>query len=201
MKKSRIKSLCAAVLAMTLGFSVLTGCGSGAGSSASANAITYNLNSDPKTLDPALNQAVDSSIVMANLFVGLCKLDENDKAIPGVAESWDISEDGLKYTFHLRDSKWSNGDSVTAQDFEYAWKRVLNPATAAAYALAPAEFTASEAWQKALQQPSGALAQAMAAVADHSQRPAKNTSRPRARPNLGGCGQLSSVGAVERQGC
>lgn len=134
MKKSRIKSLCAAVLAMTLGFSVLIGCGSGAGSSASANAITYNLNSDPKTLDPALNQAVDSSIVMANLFVGLCKLDENDKAIPGVAESWDVSEDGLKYTFHLRDSKWSNGDSVTAQDFEYAWKRVLNPATAAAYA-------------------------------------------------------------------
>lgn len=132
MKKSRLKSLCAATLAITLGFSVLTGCGSG--KSGEANAITYNLNADPKTLDPALNQAVDGSIVASNLFVGLCKTDENDKAIPGVAESWDMSEDGLTYTFHLRDSKWSNGDPVTAQDFEYAWKRVLNPETAAAYA-------------------------------------------------------------------
>ena len=133
MKKNRIKSICAAVLAMTLGFSVLTVCGSSSGIG-EPNAVTYNLNSDPKTLHPALNQAKDGSIVICNLFTSLCKLDENDKAIPGVAESWDISEDGLTYTFHLRDSKWSNGDPVTAGDFEYAWKRVINPETGAEYA-------------------------------------------------------------------
>ena len=55
---------------------------------------------------------------------------EDNKPIPGVAESVDISPDKTKYTFHLRDSKWSNGTPVTAKDFVFAWQRAVNPDTA-----------------------------------------------------------------------
>lgn len=142
MKTKKIKKICSVILAVALGISVLTGCGSsnnsgttGTSSSAGAQEITFNLGTDIKTLDPALNQAVDSGILIVNLFEGLYKLDENQKAIPGIAESCDISDDGIVYTFHLRkDAKWTNGNPVTAGDFEYAWKRVMNPDTAAEYA-------------------------------------------------------------------
>ncbi|WP_252234259.1 peptide ABC transporter substrate-binding protein [Clostridium sp. ZS1] len=136
MKKNKLKKLLAVTLALTLGISVLTGCGKSSTNTAKADGqvMTYNLSADPKTLDPALNNAVDGAIMLVNTFEGLCKLDENNKAIPGVAEKWDVSDDGTVYTFHLRDSKWSNGEPVTAQDFEYAWKRVINPETAAEYA-------------------------------------------------------------------
>ncbi|GEQ22177.1 peptide ABC transporter substrate-binding protein [Clostridium butyricum] len=138
MKTSKIKKICSVVMAAMLGVSVLTGCGSSNSSSstgASGQEMTFNLGADIKTLDPALNQAVDGGILLVNLFEGLYKLDENQKAIPGVAEKCDISEDGKVYTFHLRsDAKWTNGDPITAGDFEYAWKRVMNPETAAEYA-------------------------------------------------------------------
>lgn len=136
MKKNKLKRIFATVLATALCMSVLAGCG-GSGKTSEANSsqvLTYNLNADPATLDPALNQAVDGGIVLANLFEGLYKLDDNNKAIPGVAESVDVSDDGTVYTFKLRDGlKWSNGDPMTASDFEYAWKRVINPETAAEY--------------------------------------------------------------------
>ncbi len=62
-------------------------------------------------------------------------MDKDSKAAPGVAEKWDVSADGLKYTFHLRkDSKWSDGEACYANDFKYAWIRALNPKTAAEYA-------------------------------------------------------------------
>jgi oligopeptide transport system substrate-binding protein len=138
MKTSELKKICAVVLTAALGISVLTGCGSSSSSNnkaASKQEMTFNLAVDPKTLDPALNQAVDSGIVLVNAFEGLYKLDENDKAIPGVAKSYDLSSDGTVYTFHLQEGlKWSNGDPIKASDFEYAWKRVMNPDTAAEYA-------------------------------------------------------------------
>lgn len=138
MKTSKIKKICSVVMAAMLGVSVLTGCGSsnsGSSTVASGQELTFNLGSDVKTLDPALNQAVDGAILLVNMFEGLYKLDENQKAIPGIAEKCDISEDGTVYTFHLRsDAKWTNGDPVKAGDFEYAWKRVMDPNTAAEYA-------------------------------------------------------------------
>ena len=137
MKTSKVKQLCAVALAATLGLSVLAGCGAKKEEKAATVAkqeLVYNLGSDPKTLDPALNQAVDGSIIAANIFSGLCDLDDKDKAIPGQAEKWEVSPDGLVYTFHLKkDLKWSNGDPLKASDFEYAWKRVLDPATASVY--------------------------------------------------------------------
>ena len=70
-----------------------------------------------------------------NVIEGLYRLDANARPVPGQAESVDISEDGLTYTFTLRDGiKWSNGDPVTSQDFKYAWLKVLNPDTASQYA-------------------------------------------------------------------
>lgn len=80
-----------------------------------------------------MNTAVDGHQVIYGVFEGLCRLDERDQGIPGIAESWDISEDNLTYTFHLRDAKWSDGQPVKASDFVYAWKRAVDPATAAEY--------------------------------------------------------------------
>ena len=133
MRTGKIKKLCALALTVALGMTTLAACG---GSDAVAkNELVYNLGTEPKTVDPALNNAVDGFIILANAFEGLFKTDENNKAVPGVAESYDISEDGLTYTFHLReDAKWSDGKAVTAKDFDYSWKRVLDPATAAEYA-------------------------------------------------------------------
>ena len=90
--------------------------------------------SDIPTLDPSKAEDVVSSEVLMNTMEGLVKADKDGKVIPGVAESWEKSEDGKTWTFKLRkDSKWSNGDPVTAKDFEYSWKRTLNPATASTY--------------------------------------------------------------------
>lgn len=91
--------------------------------------IRYNLGADPKTLDPALNTAVEAGSVLENLFEGLMKLDEKELPVPGMAESYEISKDGLVYTFKLRDAKWSDGQPVKADDFKYAWIRALDPNT------------------------------------------------------------------------
>ncbi|MEG1256503.1 peptide ABC transporter substrate-binding protein [Clostridium sp.] len=96
--------------------------------------IVYNLGADPKTIDPQLNSAVDGSTVIHNAFEGLMREDADGKIIPAVAEEYELSDDGTVYTFHLRDNaKWSDGKPVVAGDFEYAWKRALNPAVAAEY--------------------------------------------------------------------
>ncbi|MDQ0150461.1 peptide ABC transporter substrate-binding protein [Eubacterium multiforme] len=141
MKLSKIKKLCATTLAVAISASVFTGCGnsneggSGSGTDSVEQKITYNIGAVVETIDPALNTAVDGSTIISNAFEGLVKLDENDKAIPGVAKEWKVSKDGLTYTFKLRDdAKWSDGKAVTAKDFEYAWKRVLTKKTAAEYA-------------------------------------------------------------------
>ena len=96
--------------------------------------ISINLGGEPRTLDPTLNSLSFGSIYMIHFFEGLTKKDINDNVAAGMAESWDISEDGLTYTFHIRtNAKWSDGMPVTANDFEYALKRAVNPQTAAAY--------------------------------------------------------------------
>ncbi|VWL84998.1 peptide ABC transporter substrate-binding protein [Oceanivirga miroungae] len=98
--------------------------------------LTINVGSEGRTLDPQL--ATDSTTTVVNTFLqeGLTRLDVNSKKIvPGLAKSWDLSKDGLVWTFYLRDNiKWSNGDEITANDFKYAWLRALNPDTASEYA-------------------------------------------------------------------
>ncbi|MBU3030227.1 peptide ABC transporter substrate-binding protein [Paracoccus marinaquae] len=87
-----------------------------------------------KSLDPQITSSRTDSDMIRQLFEGLLNEDAKGAMIPGAAESWEVSEDGLTYTFHLRDAKWSNGDPVTAGDFVYAWQRAANPATASEYA-------------------------------------------------------------------
>lgn len=91
--------------------------------------VRYNLGADPKTLDPALNTAVDGATVLSNLYEGLMRLDDKELPIPGMAESYTVSDDGLVYKFKLRDAKWSDGKPVKAGDFYYSWIRALDPNT------------------------------------------------------------------------
>lgn len=89
---------------------------------------------EPETLDPAIITGQPEGRIANALFEGLLAFDKDGRAIPGVAQSWDISPDGKTYTFHLRaDAKWSDGRRVEASDFERSWKRALEPATGVAY--------------------------------------------------------------------
>ncbi|WP_281869287.1 peptide ABC transporter substrate-binding protein [Brevibacillus parabrevis] len=93
-----------------------------------------NLTSEPSTADPGLAKDATSGAVVRATFDGLTRLDKDAKPMNSVASDVKISDDKRVYTFTIRDSKWSNGDPVTAHDFEYAWKRVLNPKLGAEYA-------------------------------------------------------------------
>ncbi|MDH2926338.1 oligopeptide ABC transporter substrate-binding protein OppA [Lonepinella koalarum] len=102
---------------------------------AAAQEITINNGSEPQSFDPHLTEGVPESGVAFQLFEGLTTADSEGNTIPGVAESWDHSDDYKTWTFHLRkDAKWSNGDPVTAQDFVFSWQRLVTPATASPYA-------------------------------------------------------------------
>lgn len=84
----------------------------------------------PRTLDPSLSTEIPAQRVLDDLFEGLVRLDSAGNTIPGVAKRWMQSDDGRRWTFELReDARWSNGDRVTAQDFVYAWRRLVDPAT------------------------------------------------------------------------
>lgn len=96
------------------------------------NVLYWNLGADPKTVDPGLNSANDGGHVVNNTFEGLMR-EVGGELVPAMAESYEVSEDGMTYTFHLRDAKWSDGQAVTAGDFEYAWKRALSPEVASEY--------------------------------------------------------------------
>ncbi|MCM3628038.1 peptide ABC transporter substrate-binding protein [Paenibacillus glycanilyticus] len=95
----------------------------------------FTLASEPPSLDPALMKDAQSSIVASGLYEGLTRLNTEGQPENALAEDIKASEDGKTYTIKIRqDAKWSNGDPVTAHDFEYAWKRALNPETASEYA-------------------------------------------------------------------
>jgi oligopeptide transport system substrate-binding protein len=111
---------------------LLAGCGGSAGGD--PDTLVVNNNAEPQTLDPGIQKGNPEHHVNIALFEGLTVYDPKDLAPrPGIAERWDISEDGTVYTFHLRASKWSNGDPLTAHDFEWSWKRVLDPKLASEY--------------------------------------------------------------------
>ncbi|XID95511.1 peptide ABC transporter substrate-binding protein [Paenibacillaceae bacterium WGS1546] len=110
-----------------------------ASSSAPANTtpqeFRFTLASEPPSLDPAIMTDAQSSIVASGLYDGLTRLNPEGVPEPAIAKDWQYSEDGKTITFNLRDdAKWTNGDPVTAHDFEYSWKRALDPETASEYA-------------------------------------------------------------------
>lgn len=97
--------------------------------------LSVQVGPDPETIDPALNSAVDGGNMLLHSFECLLAMDENGQLIPGQAESYEVSEDGLTWTFHLREGlKWSDGSDLNANDFVYSWKRVCDPMVAAPYA-------------------------------------------------------------------
>jgi len=98
------------------------------------DSVTINLGSEPPKLNSILTTDVVSFNVLRHVMEGLTTTDKSGKTIPAIAKSWDVSADGTVYTFHLRnDAKWSNGAGVTANDFAFAWRQVLEPKNAAEY--------------------------------------------------------------------
>ena len=145
MKNSKLKKMCAVLMAATISTSLFIGCGNTNNTSneeSKANntstelkqEIIYNLGADPQTIDPLLNTAIDGSNVIVNAFECLMVLNDKNEAEPAAAESYEVSDDGLVYTFKLRENgKWADGEPVTANDFYYAWMRGMDKATAAEY--------------------------------------------------------------------
>ena len=116
-----MKKFAAVFLAVAMVFSLCSISASAAGSKYAGIMLSTNVMS----LDSNLATDGDSFEVIADCIDGLTQMDADGAAIPALAESWDISDDGLTWTFNLRDAKWSNGDPVTANDFEFAWKLAM----------------------------------------------------------------------------
>lgn len=133
------KRVLAAFLSMAMVAGLATGCGTPGGGksdgdSADGKVFRYAVKTLPTTLDPTKGQSIGDNEIQHAITEGLTRNTAGDVK-PGIAESWDESEDGLTYTFHLRkDAKWSDGEPITAADFEYSWKRLVNPETASPYA-------------------------------------------------------------------
>lgn len=98
------------------------------------NELSLQVASEPNKLDPALNSAVDGACLALLSFAGLYKYDETGALVPDLAESHEMSEDGLTYTFTMKDGlKWSDGEALDATDVAYSWNRLVDPNTGADY--------------------------------------------------------------------
>ena len=134
--KKRVLSL---VLAATMVATLVMGCGEKkADDTTKAPAkkeLAVQIGPNPETIDPALNSAVDGGNMILHTFEGLLTVNEKGEIAEGQAVEWGPSEDGLTWTFKLREGlKWSDGSDLTAEDFVYSWRRVCDPKTAAPYA-------------------------------------------------------------------
>lgn len=89
---------------------------------------------EPLTLDPQRSNGIWENHILGDMFIGLFTENVAGEPVPGMAESWSVSEDGLVWVFELREAFWSDGEPVTAYDFEYAFQRILDPGTVAQYA-------------------------------------------------------------------
>src|SRR5450830_366274 len=113
---------------------VLLGTVSCTASKSSLQDVTYNLGTEPATIDPAIMNGIPEANVILQLFDGLTRIDNKNLPEAAIAKSWTISADLKTYTFTLRDASWTDGTPVTAYDFEYAWRRALSPELASPYA-------------------------------------------------------------------
>lgn len=132
---------------------MLTACGSGESNVESGNAngiLHYGNGAEPQGLDPHVVTGVPENHIVRALFEGLAvKNPETLEPEPGVAERWDISEDGTVYTFYLNpNARWSNGETMTASDYVWSWNRALHPDTGSLYAYMLYPIVNSEAYSK-----------------------------------------------------
>jgi oligopeptide transport system substrate-binding protein len=131
MSKNRWFMFTAIILVLGM---LLSACGGSAGNDNPKDTLVLTDRAEPPNLDSAKSTDQVSMQVITNSLEGLMRIGKDQKAAPGIAQSYELSADKLTYTFHLRDSKWSDGKAVTAQDFEYGWKRALDPKTKSEYA-------------------------------------------------------------------
>ncbi|CRK80228.1 peptide ABC transporter substrate-binding protein [Neobacillus massiliamazoniensis] len=111
--------------------------------------LNLNNEQEPTSFDPPIGFDAVSWNALNNIMEGLTRLDETNQPKAATAKSWDVSKDGKTYTFHIRsDAKWSNGDDVTASDFVYSWKRLLNPETSSPAAFLGYLIEGGEAYNK-----------------------------------------------------
>ena len=126
----KFKKMLAIILSAALFVTAFAGCGK-----KKADGITVQIGPNPETLDPALNSAVDGGNMLITLFETLLIIDQDNKVQPGQAEKYEVSPDGLTWTFTMRDGlKWSDGTELNAKDFEYTFKRIADTNVAAPYA-------------------------------------------------------------------
>ena len=105
------------------------------GDQAGDRILDRGLGQEPESMDPHLARTTQAHTVQRDLFEGLVSYSADGELVPGAAQRWDISGDGLEYVFHLReDARWSNGDALVAGDFLFSLRRLVDPATAAFYA-------------------------------------------------------------------
>lgn len=142
MKKRILLAATSVILTMSM---LVTGCSSKASENKNNNSqatteaaaggkIAINLGSEPPQMNTILTTDSTSGNVQRAVFEGLTRLGKDGKPMPGIAEKWEVSSDGMKYTFNLRDSKWSDGTALTAEDFRFAIVQLLKKDNAAEYA-------------------------------------------------------------------
>lgn len=151
-----MKKVILALLAVLISFGVISSCSKKQEQTISVSEVVLKFNNDaePESLDPSVIEGVPEHRLYLALFEGLVSYDpETLDATPGVAKSWEVSDDNLTWTFNLRkDAVWSDGKPITAQQFVDSWLRFMSPETAATYAYLPAmvikgasEYNAGEA--------------------------------------------------------
>jgi len=122
------------VLLVALGLTLVS-CGKAVDSGPEASILHRGLSVDPESVDPHKSRSVQAAEVLRDIGEGLLSYSATGELVGGAAEEWTVSEDGLTYTFHLRGgAHWSNGDTVTAEDFVFSFRRLVDPDTAAFYA-------------------------------------------------------------------
>ena len=124
---------CGGSASSTAASTAASGTASSAAGTAAGGTLNIMLETEVQSLDPQIATDGTSFEVIADYTDGLMQMDADGAAIPALAESYDLSEDGKTYTFHLRDAKWSNGEAVTAADFVFGWQRAVDPANASEY--------------------------------------------------------------------
>jgi oligopeptide transport system substrate-binding protein len=122
---------------MALALLALAGCEKGSGRApcpAGKLCLEYGNATDPLSIDPAKASLINEDHILGDMFAGLTQFDPESNPVPGVATTWETSADGLTWTFHLRPSKWSDGVDVTADDFVFSLRRIMDPKSASEYA-------------------------------------------------------------------
>jgi len=122
------------VLLVALGLTLVS-CGNPVDPKAEVTTLHRGLSIDPESVDPHKSRSVQAAEVLRDIGEGLLSYSASGELVGGVAKEWTVAEDGLTYTFLLRDdARWSNGDPVTAEDFAFSFRRLVDPDTAAFYA-------------------------------------------------------------------